>query len=122
MSNHVKLPLEDEVAPKAKPKSTLSTSNPEVDHLGSVNKSLGTGKNAQDSVVWLTILWSFGVGIGTTLLLFVFVWYYYPSAPIICATSAPIPEFPLEYLTTIWSVFIPVITLALGYMFGKRKL
>ncbi|WP_440884977.1 hypothetical protein [Vibrio campbellii] len=94
----------------------------DIDHLGSVNKSLGTGKNAQDSVVWLTILWSFGVGIGTTVLLFSFVWYFYPVPPLICATEAPIPEFPLEYLTTVWSIFIPVITLALGYMFGKRKL
>ncbi|MFA1563206.1 hypothetical protein [Aliivibrio fischeri] len=122
MSNQVKPPVEGDKPPKTKPKSILSTSSGEVDHLGSVNKSLGTGKNAQDSVVWLTILWSFGIGIGTTLLLFIFVWYYYPSAPMICAVSAPIPEFPLEYFTTIWSVFIPVITLALGYMFGKRKL
>ncbi len=87
------------------------------DIVGAVSYTIGTGKHAQDSVVWLTIRWSFFLGLILSLILIVFVW---PNSP--DGIHPPIePNFPIEQLKTIWSIFVPIVTLALGYMFGKGK-
>ena len=87
------------------------------DITGAVSNIIGTGKHAQDSVVWLTIKWSFGLGLGLSLALLIFMW---PSSP--DGIHPPIEaKFPIDHLKTIWSIFVPIITLALGYMFGKGK-
>ncbi|ELX4126671.1 hypothetical protein AB9W56_004264 [Vibrio vulnificus] len=101
----------EEPQPRRK-KSTISGDVP-----GSVSYSIGTGKHAQDSVVWLTIRWSFILGLVLSLVLVVFMW---PVAP--DGVHPPIEAvFPIEQLKTIWAIFVPIVTLALGYMFGKGK-
>lgn len=87
------------------------------DIIGVVNQTLGTGKHAQDSVVWLTIRWSLIIGSILSVFLIIFMWPPHPDG-----THPPIEgNFPIEQLKTIWSIFVPIITLALGYMFGKGR-
>ncbi|WP_392463090.1 hypothetical protein ACFX5Z_18610 [Aeromonas dhakensis] len=87
------------------------------DFVGAVSKTLGTGKHAQDSIVWLTIKWSFSLGLFLSVALIIFMWPSHPSG-----TNPPLAvEFPTDQLKTIWSIFVPIVTLALGYMFGKGK-
>lgn len=87
------------------------------DIVGAVSQTLGTGKHAQDSVVWLTIRWSLLLGFILSVILILFMWPSHPDG-----VHPPIEAvFPIEQLKTIWSIFVPIITLALGYMFGKGK-
>lgn len=87
------------------------------DITGAVSQTLGTGRHAQDSVVWLTIRWSLLLGFILSMILIIFMWPSHPDG-----IHPPIEAiFPIEQLKTIWSIFVPIITLALGYMFGKGK-
>lgn len=74
--------------------------------FGDISKKIGSGKPAQESIVWSVIQWSFISAAIITLLFFV-------KASI---EGAP---FDIKTLGGIWSIFVPVITLALGYIFGK---
>lgn len=75
---------------------------------GRITENIGSGENAKNSIVWMTITWSFFIASILSLLFFSLVVCY--------------KDF--EYLKSIkevWSIFIPIITLALGYAFGKNK-
>lgn len=75
---------------------------------GRIAETIGTGDNAKNSIVWMTITWSFFIGSALSLLLF----------------SLVVAEKNFEYVSeikSVWSTFIPLITLALGYAFGKSK-
>lgn len=85
------------------------------DIAGAVSYTIGTGRHAQDSVVWLTIKWSLSLGFILSVVLIIFMWPCSDSA------QSSSPTFPIEDLKTIWSIFVPIVTLALGYMFGKGK-
>ncbi len=75
---------------------------------GTVAAIIGTGQNAKDSVVYLTIQWSFAVAsVATVMVLLHDFWV---------SDSLEVPN-----LKDIWTVFIPIITLGLGYMFGKER-
>jgi len=75
---------------------------------GKVSAHIGTGKHAKAAIVWETIKWSFLAGTGITLIL-------------VGAALAKIYTFSIEDLKMTWGIFIPIITLALGYIFGKGK-
>lgn len=99
------------VAPKKR------TSTVRSDIVGAVNYSIGTGKHAQDSVVWLTIRWSLCLGVALSLALIIYTWPISPDG-----VHPPVKhEFPMDHLKSIWSIFVPIVTLALGYMFGKGR-
>lgn len=76
---------------------------------GKITEVIGSGKHAQAAIVWQTIKWSFIVGSIFSIALII-------SALILQSKTTPIDE-----IKTVWSIFIPVITLALGYIFGKGK-
>jgi tellurite resistance protein TehA-like permease len=80
-----------------------------ADIPGEITKKIGSGKHAQDSIVWHTILWSFGTGIGVTLV--IILWSSFDKDV----------SFQAQDIKSIWSLFIPIITLALGYIFGKEN-
>lgn len=77
--------------------------------VSKISREIGTGDAAKDSFVYLTIRWSFLVGAITTLAIFV---KGFMSCP---------PDDSIEMVKNVWSVFMPVITLALGYAFGKGR-
>ncbi|MFA0156202.1 hypothetical protein [Vibrio sp. 10N.261.46.A3] len=105
-----KIELEESPPPKKK-QSGISS-----DVLGTVAKTLGTGQHAQDAVVWLTIVMCFILGSILSLVLICFMW---PESPE--GVHPPIkPDFPIDEIKEVWGVFIPIVTIALGYIFGKR--
>lgn len=76
---------------------------------GKITDIIGSGKHAQTAIVYKTIGWSFLAGSVFTSFIFILSWVTGETKPAI------------DDIRTIWSIFIPVITLALGYLFGKGK-
>ncbi|MGL4924215.1 hypothetical protein [Aeromonas sp. 30P] len=83
-----------------------SLTNNEI--AGKIADHIGTGRNAKDSFIWMTITWSFIIASGLSILIFIRSF---------CVISSG--EILLDSITKLWSVFVPIITLALGYAFGK---
>lgn len=77
---------------------------------GKIANHIGTGKNAKDSFIWMTITWSFFIASGLSILLF------FRSF-----SDVATEEILLDSIVKIWSIFVPIITLALGYAFGKGE-
>lgn len=78
---------------------------------GKIAKEIGTGDAAKDSFVYLTIKWSFLVGFISSAALFL--------RGVFVADAGLVNS--LEVFKGVWGVFLPIITLALGYAFGKGK-
>ena len=78
--------------------------------IGKIAETLGTGENAKNSIVWLTIKWSFLIASLLSLSIFVRSLCLYFSG-----------EDYVGQIKDIWSTFVPIITLALGYAFGKSE-
>lgn len=96
--------------------ATSSTNTTTPNHLfGTIAKLIGTGENAKNSIIWMTITWSFYIASGITLLLFISLWVAYYNE-----NATEITEIKKQMIT-MWSVFTPIITLALGYAFGKNE-
>ncbi|MNE59917.1 hypothetical protein D3C80_1550380 [compost metagenome] len=82
---------------------------------GIIAKQIGTGDNAKDSFVWMTLracFWIAGLA----------------SAGVFIMTAVIISKYGvyegkefINSLKDLWSIFTPIITLALGYAFGKRE-
>ncbi|MGR5130641.1 hypothetical protein [Photobacterium swingsii] len=77
---------------------------------GKIAGHIGTGRNAKDSFIWMTITWSFYIATGISILIFTRSFFSVSSG-----------ESLMDSLVQIWSVFVPIITLALGYAFGKGE-
>ena len=75
---------------------------------GTITQQIGSGEHAQNSIVYRIILWSF---IGGALL----------SAASIVIALCKGNASALGELKDIWAIFTPLITLALGYLFGKGR-
>ncbi|PUA27407.1 MAG: hypothetical protein B0W54_12560 [Cellvibrio sp. 79] len=106
MENSLKIP--DNL--KSKNNSNARSSFKSQEIAGRITNHIGSGRNAKDSFIWMTITWSFYIAGGMSFLLFVSTWF------------EVVPEENLlESITKIWSTFIPIITLALGYAFGKGE-
>lgn len=78
---------------------------------GAISKTIGTGDEAKNSIVWITIRWSLAIGAVLTAGL------YFRSLH----CSSDHPGGLVEEIKATWSIFMPVITLALGYIFGKGR-
>jgi len=75
---------------------------------GKITENIGSGENAKNSIVWMTITWSFFTAGIISLLLF----------------SLVVADKDFKYIDeikSVWSIFVPLITLALGYAFGKNQ-
>ena len=79
---------------------------------GKIALEIGTGDSAKDSFVYLTIKWSFLIGSLTTVAIFFKDFFG-------CGAAGNMAI--VDVVKNIWSVFMPVITLALGYAFGKGR-
>lgn len=76
---------------------------------GRIASEIGSGDNANNSFIYITIKWGFLIGVGTSAAFFAQgIW--------LCE-----PKNLLDTIKDIWGIFMPVITLALGYAFGKGK-
>ncbi len=77
---------------------------------GKITDIIGAGDNAKYSLAFVTLCCGFGLGFLITLGL-----YLKLTLGNDCYTSF------IEDTKLVWSIFIPLITLALGYAFGKEK-
>lgn len=93
-----------------KPKSARASFKVNSDLTGKITGVIGTGQNAKDSFIWMTITWSFYTAGGISVLMFLRLFFGVSSG-----------EDILDSIIKIWSVFVPIITLSLGYAFGKGK-
>jgi hypothetical protein len=74
---------------------------------GSIAEIIGTGENAKNSLIWITIVASFSAGGLFSIFLY--------ARSFVCDIGFSL----IEDLKSLWSIFVPLITLALGYSFGK---
>lgn len=105
MKGTIKLP--ENAEPSKSTNSGVIASN---EIVGKITGHIGTGRNAKDSFIWMTITWSFYIASGISILLFIRSF-----------DDVSIKEDLLGSIIQVWSVFVPIITLALGYAFGKGE-
>jgi len=74
---------------------------------GQITAKIGSGMHAQESIVWLIVRYCFYFGGGITLLL--------AMLPLFRKSFT----FQTDDIIKVWSIFGPILTLALGYLFGK---
>ena len=107
MENSLKIPNE---TPKSDSHASSGLKVTEKAVAGKIAAHIGTGKNAKDPFIWMTITWSFVIATSLCLLLFIRSFFVVAK-----------DEVLLDSLVQIWTVFVPIITLALGYAFGKGE-
>lgn len=79
---------------------------------GKITEFIGKGEDAKNTFVYLTITWAFKAGIAITILIFINGWIF--------RQNEKVPDIIGE-VSTAWQFVIPLVTLALGYAFGKSK-
>lgn len=77
-----------------------------------ISEIIGKEDDARNSFVYLTLIWSFRAGIVITALIFINAWLF--------RQNEKVPD-AIGEVTTAWEIIIPLVTLALGYAFGKSK-
>jgi len=90
-----------------RPAPQASASNV-VDHPGTLGEKFGTGKHAQTNIVLMVIRYSFWFAATICAIIAIYSWITKKDSI-------------LEPLKTVWSIFTPLITLSLGYLFGRGK-
>lgn len=95
---------------KVKRKSSFNPEQP--DTHGRITDTIGTGEVAKDSIIYLVIKWSFISGTVITSLLFINNWIF--------RENEKVPDLTNDIKNT-WGILIPIVTLALGYAFGKSR-
>ncbi|WP_410952337.1 hypothetical protein [Pseudomonas sp. S1(2024)] len=78
---------------------------------GVYTKIIGSGENAKDTFVYIVIVWSFIVG--SVISSAIYVKSYF--APMDSGGDL------VALFKDVWGIFFPIITLALGYSFGKGR-
>ena len=77
---------------------------------GTITKTLGEGDNAKNSIIYITLAWSFRSAVALTIIVVANAWLF---------SLIDQPAKISEDLKLVWAIFMPIITLALGYAFGK---
>ena len=90
----------------------VERTNGNFDIPGSITKNIGTGENAKHSIIYLVLKWAFVAGIIITTLIIINNWFFRD-----CENKVPDVT---DDLRIVWEIVVPIITLALGYEFGKK--
>ncbi len=95
---------------------SLSSSSNGTIHVegmpGKVTKTIGTGENAKNSLIYLTLKWAFIIGGILSLFVVINCWLF--------RENEVVPNIVGDIIS-LWKILIPIITLALGYAFGRAK-
>lgn len=81
--------------------------------IGKITQQIGKGDDAKHSIIWTTIRWCFIIATVISTILFIFLGFAYYNQ-----NNNEIIELK-KFILAMWSVFTPIITLSLGYAFGK---
>jgi hypothetical protein len=79
---------------------------------GKITETIGRGEDARNSFVYLTLKWAFGIGSALTILIIANKWFF--------EKDEKVPNI-MGDISMAWEIVVPLITLALGYAFGKSK-
>jgi hypothetical protein len=79
---------------------------------GKITKTIGRGEDARNSFVYLTLQWAFIIGSVLTVLIILNKWFF--------ENDNVVPNI-MGDISNAWKIVVPLITLALGYAFGKSK-
>lgn len=79
---------------------------------GLINIRIGTGDNAKASIVYTVLQYVFGIGILLSILVVFNYWCF--------RQQEKVPDFVGD-LKAVWQLFLPIVTLVLGYLFGNYK-
>lgn len=77
-----------------------------------ITRTIGQGDDAKNSLIYLTLRWAFVSGCIITGFIVLNHWFYRPCEKI--------PNF-MGDVKMAWDIIIPVVTLSLGYAFGKSQ-
>lgn len=77
-------------------------------------KRIAQGEHAKDSFIWLTLKFSFFLGAILSICLML-VYFHFAFG-----RNEPDKIDIIAELKDVWSIFTPMLTLTLGYAFGKR--
>lgn len=103
---------------KRKPESIANIIVPEVktskakgrrDYEGNMSDSVGVGKHAKTNIIWYVVSATFVIFSCIALALIILMVYGYKINDI------------TQSIKDIWGIFTPILTLALGYLFGEQK-
>lgn len=89
------------------PKSKFNTP------YGRLTSWIGTGKNAKHSIAFLVLIWVFIAGGITTIIVVFDCWYFSEE-------SGHSQSIAIE-IKLIWELVTPIVTLVLGYEFGRNE-
>lgn len=103
--------LDSEVV-EVKDTSSLTTKLSENNTGGKITEFIGKGEDAKNTFIYLTLTWAFRTGICITILIFINGWIF--------RQNEKVPDVMGE-VSSAWDFIIPLVTLSLGYAFGKSK-
>lgn len=90
--------------------SKITIVNGEI--CGAMAGQIGTGGNAQQAIIYTIIKYVFIVGSVLSILVVINYWLF--------RENEKVPDF-IGDLRMVWELFLPLITLSLGYLFGRAK-
>lgn len=83
-----------------------------ISQKGKITGYIGTGENAKNSILFLVLKYAFFFAIIVIIIFAVNLWFF-------CRSN---DNGLLSGILEISKVVVPIITLALGYVFGQNKL
>lgn len=107
--NNLDLPSDNNKLSNSTPSIHID-GNEEKPEKGKMSDSVGTGKHAQTNIIWYIVSAIFVVFSCICSTLVVMSIYGYEINPVV------------QSIKDVWGVFTPILTLALGYLFGKQGL
>jgi hypothetical protein len=103
--------MSEQIPPTGELRAPPSTVGPQghfAPVIGTVAHVIGTGEHAQTAIVYTVVKWCFALG---AVLSVIFV-----AVPLLRGHAVAVAD-----VKDVWSIFGPLITLALGYLFGKGR-
>lgn len=101
----------DDMAERSKAKPSVKDSDTSgMAPFGEITRHIGSGDHARNTFIWMTLRYCFYLGGGSSLFILL----------IACFRHSELDSIAIA-LKDIWSIFTPILTLALGYAFGKRE-
>ena len=94
------------------PKQGKTGFNIDNSFTSKITETIGRGEDARNSFVYITIKWAFIVGCVITAIIAINHWVF--------RVEETIPDLTGD-IQIVWDIVVPIITLALGYAFGKSR-
>lgn len=94
-----------------KPQASLENNSKPIS--GKISETIGTGDNAKNSIIYLVLKWIFIAATLITIFVIANCWIFRDG-------ENKVPDLTND-IEVIWGLATPIITLALGYAFGKSE-